>query len=120
MGLNIPMVFMECPPLNYGGSRLRLTISPHRITFCLAIAATVWLSTAQPVAAQQGFDPRQTEKHFDDVQEQSSRPARAPLQMPSFAHPRTTGDGKPLFVLRGVSIAGATAISHDQLAATYQ
>src|SRR5215467_12018941 len=119
MGLNIPTVFTGCPPSNYGGSRRRPPVSPHRITFCLAFAATLWLS-ATPVAAQQGFDPRQTEKHFDDVQEQASRPARAPLQMPSFAHPRTTGDGKPLFVLRGVSIAGATAISHDQLAATYQ
>ncbi|MBV9461243.1 MAG: ShlB/FhaC/HecB family hemolysin secretion/activation protein [Bradyrhizobium sp.] len=120
MRVNIPSVFAGRPPLNYGGSRVRLAISPHHITFCLAIAAILSLSAVQPVAAQQGFDPRQTEKHFDDVQEQSSRPARAPLQMPSFAHPETAGDGKPLFLLRGVSIVGATAIPHDQLVATYR
>jgi hemolysin activation/secretion protein len=119
MRLNIPIVFTECPQLNYGGSRWRPVISLHRITFCLAIAATLWLSAIQPVTAQQGYDPRQTEKHFDDVQEQS-RPARAPLHMPSFAHPETAEDSKPLFVLRGVSLVGATAIPHDQLAATYR
>jgi hypothetical protein len=76
MRLNIPIVFTECPQLNYGGTRPRPSVSPHRITFCLVIAATLWLSAIQPVAAQQGYDPRQTEKQFDDVQEQS-RPARA-------------------------------------------
>ena len=119
MRLNIPTVFAECPQLNYGGGRWRLVTSPHRITFCLVIAATLWLSAIQPVAAQQGYDPRQTEKHFDDVQEQS-RPARAPLHMPSFARPETADNGKPLFVFRGVSLVGATAIPHDQLAATYR
>jgi hemolysin activation/secretion protein len=119
MRLTIPTVFAECPQLNYGGSRLRLAISPHCITFCLVIAATLWLSAIQPAAAQQGYDPRQIEKHFDDVQEQS-RPTRAPLHMPSFAHPETADNSKPLFVLRGVSLIGATAIPHDQLAATYR
>jgi hemolysin activation/secretion protein len=120
MRLNIPIVFTECPQLNYGGSQPWPAVPPHRITFCLAaIAAVLWLSAIQPATAQQGYDLRQTEKHFDDVQEQS-RPTRAPLHMPSFAHPETADNGKPLFVLRGVSLVGATAIPRDQLAATYR
>jgi len=120
MRLNIPIVFTECPQLNYGGSWRRLVTSPHRITFCL-VAAVFLLTCMRPAMAQQtGYDPRQTEKHFDNVQEQSSRPVRAPLHMPSFAHPQTADDSKPLFVLRGVSLVGATAIPHDQLAATYR
>jgi hemolysin activation/secretion protein len=109
--------------LNYGDGRPWLAILPHRITFSFAIAAILSLSAMQPAAAQQaspGYDPRQTEKHFDDVQEQSSRPARAPLHMPSFAHSETSGDSKPLFVLRSVSLVGASAIPRDQLAAIYR
>ncbi len=116
-------MFRGCPPLNYGGSRLLPTISPHRNTVFLALATTLWFSGVQPAAAQQanpGYDPRQTEKHFDDVQEQASRPARAPLHVPSFAHPTSTGDNKPLFVLHDVSLLGANAIAHDQLAAIYR
>lgn len=71
-------------------------------------------------ANQPGYDPRQTEKHFDDVQEQLSRPAHAPLRVPSFAHPETAADGKPLFVLHGVSLVGALAIPPQTLAATYR
>jgi hemolysin activation/secretion protein len=125
MRLNIPTVFTECPQLNYGGGRRRLAVTPHRITFCLAaIAAALWLSAMRPAAAQRasqpGYDPRQTEKYFDNVQQQLSRPARAPLHTPSFARPQTAADSKPLFVLRAISLVGATAIPHEALAATYR
>ncbi|MGH6739915.1 MAG: ShlB/FhaC/HecB family hemolysin secretion/activation protein, partial [Bradyrhizobium sp.] len=42
------------------------------------------------------------------------------VRMPQAARPEITAGDKPLFVLRGVSLVGATAFSHDHLAATYQ
>ena len=38
----------------------------------------------------------------------------------TLARPEITADSKPLFVLRGVSLAGASAFPPDRLAATYQ
>ena len=66
-------------------------------------------------ANQPGYDPRQTEKRFED--QQSARPR---LPMPQFARPEGQGDSKPLFVLRHVSISGAVAIPQERLVATYQ
>jgi len=125
MRMNIPAMFAECPPSNYGGSRARLPKSPRRIALCLAaIGAALCLSATRPAAAQQasqpGYDPRQTEKHFDDVQERLSHPPSAPLHMPSFAHPQGAADSKALFVLRGITLVGATAIPRTALAATYR
>ena len=71
-------------------------------------------------ANQPGFDPRQTEKHFDDLQSGQGQPAKPALRVPTFARPEVTADGKPLFVLRGVTLAGAFALPYDQLAAAYQ
>jgi hemolysin activation/secretion protein len=126
--MNVPTVFTGCPPSNYGGSRSRPPKSPHQATLStlcvVAIAAALCLSAIWPAFAQQasqpGYDPKQTEKHFDDVQEGPSHPARAPLHMPSFAHSQGAADGKSLFVLRGISLVGATAIPHEELAATYR
>ena len=93
-------------------------------TFCcvcamLIIAAT---STAQAQQANQpGFDPRQPEKHFDNLQSgRTQPPSRSPLRMPSLAAPDATADTRPQFVLRGVLLQGASAIAREQLATTYQ
>jgi hemolysin activation/secretion protein len=40
--------------------------------------------------------------------------------MPALARPVPTVDNRPLFVLRGVTIAGAPTLSNDQLASSYQ
>ena len=115
--------FTECPPWNYGGTRTRASNNPHRITLFLVIACLVLLAALQPAAAQQanpGYDPRQTEKQFDDQQSDQGRPVRSPLRLPQAARPEITADSKPLFVLRGVSLAGASAFPRDRLAATYQ
>ncbi len=45
---------------------------------------------------------------------------RSPLHMPHAARPENTADSKPLFMLRGVSLVGASAIPRDRLDATYQ
>jgi len=115
--------FTECPPWNYGGTRTRASNNPHRITLFLVIACLVLLAAVQPAAAQQanpGYDPRQTEKQFDDQQSDQGRPVRSPLRLPQAARPEITADSKPLFVLRGVSLVGASAFLPDRLAATYQ
>src|ERR1700755_3062613 len=48
---------------------------------------------AEP-ASQPGFDPKQTEKYFDDIQSQASRSSRSQLQMPHLGRPESAADGK--------------------------
>src|SRR5256886_12809187 len=71
-------------------------------------------------ANQPGYDPRQTEKRFDDQQSSQGANGRPRLPLPQFARPEGQGDTKPLFALRHVSIVGAVAIPQERLAATYQ
>src|SRR5258708_1795851 len=109
--------FTECPRWYYGGSASRASMAPHRTTVVAAALLALWYAptTAQGQQANPGFDPRQTEKHFDDLQSGDGRPARPPLPMPALARPAVVADGKRLFVLRAVSITGASAVSHDRL-----
>ncbi|MEH2544491.1 hemolysin activation/secretion protein [Bradyrhizobium sp. AZCC 2262] len=71
-------------------------------------------------ANQPGYDPRQTEKRFEDQQSPQGPTARPQLPMPQFARPKEQGDSKPLFVLRHVSITGAVAIPQERLVTAYQ
>jgi hemolysin activation/secretion protein len=71
-------------------------------------------------AGQPGFDPRQTEKYFDDQQSRPAQPNRPAVRMPSLAGATAGADRKPLFVLRGVLLAGASTIPRDQLVTAYQ
>jgi hemolysin activation/secretion protein len=71
-------------------------------------------------ANQPGYDPRQTEKRFEDQQSGQGSTARPRLPSPQFARSEGQGDSRPLFVLRHVSIPGAVAIPQARLAATYQ
>jgi hemolysin activation/secretion protein len=71
-------------------------------------------------ANQPGYDPRQTERRFEDHQSSQGANGRPRLPLPQFARPEGHGDTKPLFVLRHVSISGAAAIPQDRLATTYQ
>ena len=72
-----------------------------------------------PAKAQQGFDPRQTERHFDTPQSGQS-PSRSGLRMPLASRPKVAADTRPLFVLRGVTLTGAQAIPRDQIIRTYE
>ena len=74
------------------------------------------------VQAQQatppGYDPKQTEKRFED---QAQTPAGRPrLPTPQFGRAETHGDAKPLFVLRHISITGAAALPPARLAESYK
>jgi hemolysin activation/secretion protein len=86
---------------------------------------TLWAFASVPAKAQQasqpGFDPRQTEKRFDDaLQSGQTQRSRSALRMPILSRPETSADTKPLFQLRGISLAGARAIPSDQLVRIYQ
>src|SRR5438132_5814698 len=80
--------------------------------------------TCQQAAAQQasqpGYDPIQTERRFERQQSDQAPAGRPQLPKPQFAGPAGQGDAKPMFVLRRVSITGATAIPHGRLATAYQ
>jgi hemolysin activation/secretion protein len=96
---------------------------PHR-TILFVAAACIALPSAMMGAAlaQQanpGYDPRQTEKRFDDLQSDQGRPVR-PLRMPLPARPEIVADNKLPFVLRGVDLVGVSAVPRDRLTATYQ
>ena len=70
---------------------------------------------------QPAYDPRQFEQRFEGSQSGrvGARPPGVP--MPRLASPAMPpADPRPLFVLRHISIAGATAIPADRLATAYQ
>jgi hemolysin activation/secretion protein len=93
----------------------------HVLTAWLLMGA--WFAGSSQVSAQQanqpGFDPRQPEKYFENQSEQQSL-NRPPVKLPSVAGPGTGGDTTPQFVLRGVIIRGAHAVSGEEMTATYQ
>jgi len=75
---------------------------------------------SMPAKAQQGFDPRQTERQFDTPQSGQSPAARSGVRMPRVSRQEGAADTKPMFVLRGVSLSGADAIPRDQIASVYR
>jgi hemolysin activation/secretion protein len=124
MRLTISRAGAALPPLNYGEKPAPLYLPWYRSTVCAAIMSLVLVAGVPAVRAQQanqpGFDPRQTEKYFDDLQSRRAQPGRSALRMPSLAKAATSADRKPLFVLRGVSLSGASAIPRDRLVTVYQ
>src|SRR5438046_1785515 len=110
-------------PWNYGHAQPLAALFRHLATVCILVTGltllTSVLANAQQ-AGQSGYDPRQTEQRFDDLQFGPPQATRHALRMPALARPAVTADNKPLFVLRGVTIVGARSMSNDQLAAGYQ
>jgi len=99
--------------------RVCAPVAWHRLP---TVGLGLWIIIACfPAQAQQanqpGYDPRQTEKRFEDQQSPQGPTARP---MPQFARPQEQGDSKPLFVLRHVSITGAVAIPQERLVKAYQ
>ncbi|MDI1263674.1 MAG: ShlB/FhaC/HecB family hemolysin secretion/activation protein [bacterium] len=117
-----------------GPTRDRRSASVHLRRFVRAFALKYsklpgWavfsaLIACSPVLAQQasqpGYDPRQTEKRFEDQQYGHAANGRPRLPMPEFARPDGKGDTKPLFVLKRVVIAGTVALPTDRLVTAYQ
>lgn len=112
---------MGMSPLNYG-ERFVAQVAKRHILTALALAAPILTGVPQAFAQQAnqpGFDPRQPEKYFENQSEQESlrRPA---VRLPTVGEPNTGGNTRPQFVLRGVTVSGAHAISSDRMAAVYQ
>ena len=104
--------------------RTRAIAPVIRSRFLLATLG-LWaaLISSLPARAQQaspGYDPRQTEKRFEDRQTDQAPGARPRLPRSPFARPEGKVDTKPLFLLRHVSITGAAAIPRDRLVTAYQ
>src|SRR5690242_7383187 len=95
--------------------RCAMSVTRHRfLTAGLGFLAAIVVSL--PAIAQQanpGYDPRQTEKRFEDQQIDQSRGARPRLPRSLFARPEGKVDTKPLFVLKNVAVTGAVAIPRD-------
>ena len=105
------------------GSCACAPVAWHRLDRRLASACGLMIACLPAHAQhanQPGYDPRQTEKRFEDQQSSQGANGRPRLPLPQFARPEGQGDSKPLFVLRHVSISGAVAIPQDRLVTTYQ
>jgi hemolysin activation/secretion protein len=62
----------------------------------------------------------QTEKRFERQQSDQAPAGRPRMPTPQFARPKGRAGTKPIFLLRRVSVTGATAIPLDRLATAYQ
>ena len=109
-------------PFRCVGSRTKARPQPYGIRAGLIILCAMLAPVAAKAqqASQPGFDPRQTEKRFDEPQSGQSAAARTTLRMPLVSRPELAADSKPIFVLRGVSLTGARAIPRDQITRAYQ
>ena len=128
MGLMIFHSLIGRPPENYGAAACRPGARPNRGMGEVVLAGAaliISLITSIPVKAQQagqpGFDPRQTEKRFDEPQSGQALSGRsAAPRIPILSRPVVSADRKLLFNLRGVSLTGAHAIPHDEILRAYQ
>jgi len=112
---------MGTSPSNYGERLIGRVEKRHRLTAAVLLAS-IFAGAPQALAQQAnqpGFDPRQPEKYFENQSEQKSL-SRPPVKLPSIGQPNTGGDTRPQFVLRGVKVSGAHAVSADRIAAVYQ
>ena len=110
------------PPSVELRARRAISVTGHRF-WTVGLAFLAAIVTSLPVRAQQanpGFDPRQTEKRFEDQQIDRNPGARPRLPRSPFARPEGKADTKPMFVLRHVAISGAVAIPSQQLVTAYQ
>lgn len=121
MRLTNPYWLHRNSPSNYGERPAQGIAGWHlAAAFALLMATLAGIPQAFAQQANQpGFDPRQPEKYFENQSEQESL-NRPPVKLPSVGQPNTGGDTKPQFVLRGVDVSGAHAVSRDRIAAVYQ
>lgn len=121
MPLTNPYRVMGNSPCNYGDGFAASIKRQHLLT-TLGLTAAILTGVPQAFAQQAnqpGFDPRQPEKYFENQTERESL-NRPSVKLPTVGQPNTGGDTQPQFVLRGISVSGAHAVSPDRIAAVYQ
>jgi hemolysin activation/secretion protein len=98
-------------------------VTGHRL-IVMGLGFLVGALACPPALAQQatqpGYDPVQTEKRFERQQSDQAPAGRPRMPTPQFARPKGRAGTKPIFLLRRVSVTGATAIPLDRLATAYQ
>src|SRR3974390_407033 len=90
----------------------------------LASILVIWWVGAVPGKAQQAghqprYDPQQTERAFKPLEADWDRATKPPVQIRSPPKAAVRGDTKPLFVLRAVSIEGASVIPGALITGAY-
>ncbi|RZN08501.1 heme utilization protein [Bradyrhizobium genosp. SA-3] len=121
MRLTNPYRLMGKSPSNYGDTFAARIEKRHFLTTSVLLA-TIFTGIPQSFAQQAnqpGFDPRQPEKYFENQTERETL-NRPPVRLPTVGQPNTGGDTKPQFVLRGIDVIGAHAVSRDRIATAYQ
>ncbi|MGY3034580.1 hemolysin activation/secretion protein [Bradyrhizobium sp. USDA 4354] len=121
MWLTTPYRPIGQSPSNYGDGFATRGEKRHLLT-ALVLLGPIFAGVPQAFAQQAnqpGFDPRQPEKYFENQTERDSL-NRPPIKLPTVDRINTGGDTKSQFVLRGISVIGAHAVSSDRIAAVYQ
>ncbi|HMM88620.1 ShlB/FhaC/HecB family hemolysin secretion/activation protein [Bradyrhizobium sp.] len=113
------------PSHDYGCSSVEVRKrAPASLSCRLVAGIGLWVLLVFPAHAQQvsqpGYDPRQTERRFEDQQSSQGAGGRPRLPSPQFAGNGGQGEASPLFVLRHVSITGAATIPRERLVTAYQ
>src|SRR5947209_20516824 len=120
MRLIAPRGFAKRLALNDGGAATSAHAGRHCRTGAIALALLFGMLLPHPTLAQQvsqpGFDPKQTEKRFENLESGQTQPARAGIKLPKLAQPQAGNDTRPQFELRAVTITGATAVPQEKLA----
>jgi len=108
--------------LKYQPADSRLADLASRLAQVLACLLVLLPAAAQAQQTiQPAYDPRQFEQRFDGSQSGRTDAPRPGVPVPRLASPAMPpADPTPLFVLRHLSIAGATAVPADRLASAYQ
>jgi hemolysin activation/secretion protein len=87
------------------------------LTMVVMWAGSAW---AQQSAAPPRYDPRQTEKSIETLQNGQGQ-GKPPVRLPSVPKPEAAGaDTRPMFKLRGVAITGAHTLPSAAIAETYK
>ena len=90
----------------------------QRASAILVVLAGV-CSAAPDTAGAQGLQSGTITDQFEQKARERARRKPAPSGLPDFAAGQPGADRKPLFVMKAVSIVGATAVSHEDIARIY-
>lgn len=86
--------------------------------FIFALSVVAPRAAAQQTARQVQPDLGRTEKYFETLEREQSR-AKRPAALPTAPTLSGSGDARPMFKLKGVTVEGATVLSGEAIADAY-